>query len=83
MATKEKNAKGAQKSVQPEGVGGKVGEFKEFFEESKAELKKVTWPSKKETTSTVIAVLVFTVVMSIYLGLVDVTLSKLVEFILS
>ncbi len=70
----------AQKSS---GVVGKVNQFKEFFEESKVEIKKVTWPSRKETTATSIAVLVLVFVMAAFLGLVDLGLAKLVGYILS
>ena len=62
---------------------GRVDAAKEFFEQSKVELKKVTWPTRQETVKTGIAVLVFSVVMAIYLGVVDMALSRLVAFILS
>ena len=64
-------------------LGEKVGQLKEFFEESKVEIKKVTWPSRKETITTCVAVLILTVVMAAYLGVVDVILSKIIEAILS
>ena len=56
---------------------------KEFFEQSKVELKKVTWPSRQDTVRTGVAVLIFSVVMAIYLGVVDMALSRLVALILS
>jgi preprotein translocase subunit SecE len=68
---------------QPKGILGKVEDLKEYFEQSKAELKKVTWPSRKETIATCSAVLVLVVVMSLFLGVVDMGLAKLVEAILS
>jgi preprotein translocase subunit SecE len=64
-------------------VKGKLEEFKEFFELSKIEIKKVVWPTRKETMATGIAVLVLVVVMSLFLGVVDLALAKLVEKILS
>jgi len=64
-------------------VKGKVEEFKEFFELSKIEIKKVTWPTRRETMVTSVAVLVLVVVMTIFLGVVDLGLSKLIEFVLS
>lgn len=76
-------AKAAQPVQGPEGVGGKITQLKEFFEESKVEIKKVTWPSRKETITTSIAVVVLTIVMSIYLGVVDLALAKVIKFILS
>lgn len=56
---------------------------KGFYEQSKAELKKVTWPTRQETVRTSVAVLVFSLVMALYLGVVDTILSKLVALILS
>ena len=65
------------------GIAAKAGAFKEYLEESKAEIKKVVWPTRKETVATCIAVLALVVVMSVYLGLVDLGLTHLVKFILS
>jgi len=64
-------------------LAGRIGQAKEFFEQAKVELKKVTWPTREETVKTGIAVLVFSVVMAIYLGVVDMVLSRLVALILS
>lgn len=65
------------------GIGGKVGQAKEFYEESLAEMKKVVWPTKQETTATSIAVLVVVVIMSLFLGAVDMLLSRVVQAVLS
>ncbi len=65
------------------GVTGKFAALSEYFEESKAELKKVTWPTKKEARMTSLAVLILVVVMSLFLGVVDLGLTKLVELILT
>ncbi|WP_300162593.1 preprotein translocase subunit SecE [Solidesulfovibrio sp.] len=77
-------AKGGEGATgQPTGLAARIASAKEFFEQSKAELKKVTWPTRQETVKTGIAVLVFSVVMAIYLGVVDMVLSRLVALILS
>jgi preprotein translocase subunit SecE len=62
---------------------GKIENARIFFEESKAELKKVTWPTKKEIRVTTIAVLILVTVMSIFLGIMDFGLVKAVEAITS
>jgi len=83
---KKKGKKAAEKQTaqaSATGLVGKVKEFGEFFEESKVEIKKVVWPTRKETISTCVAVLVVSVVIALYLGVVDLTLSKIVEAILS
>jgi len=67
----------------PNGLVLKVKEFIEFFEESKVEIKKVVWPTRKETITTCVAVLVVSLVIALYLGIVDLALSKIVEAILS
>ena len=65
------------------GIAGKAAAFKEYLEESKAEIKKVVWPTRKETVATCIAVLALVAVMAVYLGLVDLGLTHLVKYILS
>ena len=54
-----------------------------FFKDLRSEVKKVVWPTRKEVTTTCVAVLVLVFVMSLFLGLVDFGLSRLVAFILS
>jgi preprotein translocase subunit SecE len=47
-----------------------------------AELKKVTWPSRREATYLTTLVIVFTVVVAIILGVIDFGFSKLMNVIL-
>ncbi len=54
----------------------------EYLKEVKAELKKVTWPTRSETISSTYLVLVMVVIISAYLGVVDWLLSLLVKNIL-
>lgn len=42
-----------------------------FFRESKAELRKVVWPTREEVVSSVKVVIVLTIVVSVILGLLD------------
>ncbi len=55
----------------------------EFLREVKVELKKVTWPTRKQTTGTTIVVIIFVFVVSAFLGLFDLGLSKLVQVVLT
>ncbi len=55
----------------------------EFFREVKVELKKVTWPSRKQTTGTTIVVIIFVFIVAAFLGLFDFSLSKLVQVVLT
>lgn len=43
----------------------------QFFHESKAELKKVVWPTREEVVASVKVVVVLTIFVSIVLGLLD------------
>ena len=62
---------------------GKLAEFSQYLRESRLELKKVVWPTRKEVLATTLAVLALVSVMCLYLGLVDFGLSKLMHLILS
>jgi preprotein translocase subunit SecE len=52
-----------------------------FFQESYAELKKVTWPSRDEALASTRVVLVSTILIALMLGAVDLILFKLVDWI--
>lgn len=54
-----------------------------YIEASKAELRKVTWPTAKETKKTTLVVLAFIGIMAVLLGLIDLGLSSLIKTILS
>jgi preprotein translocase subunit SecE len=56
---------------------------KDFLEEVKLELGKVTWPARKETVATTWVVVVIVVLISLYLGACDVVLAKLMRLILA
>jgi preprotein translocase subunit SecE len=49
--------------------------FWTFLKDAKAELKKVTWPSRKEVTSTTLVVIVATVFFGFFLFFMDVIFS--------
>jgi preprotein translocase subunit SecE len=59
-----------------------VQNVKTFFESVKLELSKVTWPTRKETVATTGVVIIIVFMISIYLGLCDVVLSKLMRLVL-
>ena len=54
----------------------------EFFKQVKGEAQKVTWPTRKETVSSTIAVFVMVVIASVFLFLTDQVLSFLVRVLL-
>jgi preprotein translocase subunit SecE len=53
-----------------------------YVEQSWAELKKVTWPTRQETFNLTIAVIVMTVAIAAFLGLIDAGLDKLVQVLI-
>jgi preprotein translocase subunit SecE len=55
--------------------------FIKFFQESYAELKKVTWPTREEVGSSTKIVLISVAIVAIALGLVDYLLFKGIELI--
>ena len=52
-----------------------------FFQESFAELRKVTWPSRDEATASTRVVLVSVIIIAAILGLVDFILFKIVDWL--
>ena len=48
-----------------------------YFGETIGELRKVTWPTRKEATNLTLVVLIVTFVMSMYLGLLDLIFTRL------
>ena len=59
-----------------------VDKSMQFLREVKVELKKVTWPSRKQTIGSTAVVLILVMIISLFLGLVDVGLSSLIRVIL-
>jgi preprotein translocase subunit SecE len=59
----------------------KVSPFK-FLQEVRAEVQKVTWPTRKETTVTAIMVFVMVLLASVFFLLADQVMRVAVSFIL-
>jgi len=58
------------------------GKIIQFFHEVKAELKKVNWPTRKETIASTSVVLVIVLIIAVFLFIVDQGLSFLIRIIL-
>jgi len=56
-------------------------QFRQYLREVVYELKKVVWPSRKETLGTTSVVLVLVILCAVFLGLVDSVLSQLIEMV--
>ena len=54
-----------------------------YFRQVKSEMKKVTWPTRKETTVSSVAVFIMVAISSIFLFLADQIIAVVVRLILS
>ena len=54
----------------------------QFLREVKIELKKVTWPSRKQTIGSTAVVVALVLLISLFLGFVDIGLSNLIRAVL-
>ena len=54
----------------------------QFFKESRAELKKVVWPTRADVLSSIKVVIISTFIVAIILGLLDLGFSELFRLIL-
>ncbi|MDT8419106.1 MAG: preprotein translocase subunit SecE [Desulfuromonadales bacterium] len=59
-----------------------IGKTSKFLNDVQGELKKVTWPTRKDTYASTIVVIVLVLVSAAYLGGVDMVLSRLIRLIL-
>lgn len=83
-ASQETKASEAPKSKQSKsGLFDRISAFKSYVLLSRTELRKVSWPTLKETRTTGLVVLGFVTVMALLLGLVDFLLSGAIRMILS
>lgn len=61
---------------------GKVQEAKNFLEESVLELKKVTWPDYPQLKNATLVVLVFVILLSAVIWLMDITVRTIITTIM-
>ena len=45
------------------------------------ELKKVSWPSKKETINLTLVVIIISLIIGFYVGIIDIGLAKVLELL--
>jgi preprotein translocase subunit SecE len=61
-------------------VNSKVAEF---LQQVKAELQKVTWPTRKETYGSTMVVIVLVLLVAVFLWVVDSGLSAMIQALLN
>jgi preprotein translocase subunit SecE len=54
----------------------------QFLREVKVELKKVVWPTRKQTLSSTVVVIILTMIIACFLGVADLGLSSLIRVVL-
>jgi preprotein translocase subunit SecE len=59
-----------------------VQKVKAFLKEAQIELKKVTWPTPKQTAASTAVVIIVVVIISLFLALVDFGLAKIIRLVL-
>jgi len=56
-----------------------ISKIKTYFTESYNELKKVNWPTKSETVNLTLIVIGFSLVVALFLGLLDILFSYILS----
>ncbi len=56
-----------------------IAALRSFFKDVKSELLKVTFPSRQETIGSAAVVIVFTIIVSVFLAIIDVVLVRLLR----
>jgi preprotein translocase subunit SecE len=68
--------------AEPGKVKGYIDKGLQFLREVKIELKKVVWPTRKQTIGSTVVVLILTIIIALFLGMVDMGLSSLIQLVL-
>ncbi len=59
-----------------------LNQIKRFLKGARVELRKVTWPTPKEALASTSVVIVVVIIMSLFLGIVDLGLTKIIRLVL-
>ena len=54
----------------------------QFFKESRAELKKVVWPTRDDVISSIKVVIISTIIVALILGLLDLGFTELFRIVM-
>ena len=66
-------------NVKEKGKTGFVAKITKSFRDMRGEMKKVVWPSRKQTINNTVVVLVFMAIMAVIIGLFDTGLSAIIR----
>ena len=56
-----------------------ISSLTQYIKDSRTELKKVTWPTRKETINHTLLVVAFSLAVAVFLGIADYILSEIFE----
>lgn len=59
-----------------------MSKLTQFFRESKAEMRKVVWPTRDDVVSSVKVVIISTIIVAVVLGLLDFAFTEAFRFIM-
>jgi preprotein translocase subunit SecE len=60
-----------------------IDRIKEYLKDTRGELRKVSWPTRKQAINLTLIVLAVTVVMAAFLGALDFVFAQLIRLIIS
>ena len=60
----------------------RVAQFQQYLSDVRTEMKKVVWPTRKETTTTTMVVFGMVIIISLFLWLVDTLLALAVRSVI-
>ena len=58
---------------------GRLRQWKQYLDEVWSELKKTTWPGRREIYGTTLVVIITVLICALYLWVVDLLLSRMME----
>lgn len=58
-----------------------IERIKTYLAETRTELKKVTWPSRQDLIDSTRVVIIATLIMTVFIGLVDQVLSRIIKLV--
>ncbi len=77
----EKHESAVDEKAGPRAPTGMFGRWSEFFTEVRSEMKRVTWPTRREVYATTVVVILTASFFGLYLFGVDIVLSNVVQAI--
>jgi preprotein translocase subunit SecE len=72
----------ARTKTEPGKIKNYINKCVQFLREVKVELKKVVWPTRKQTLGSTVVVIILTMIIASFLGVVDIGLSSLIRVVL-